>query len=369
MLNFSVNEATAYHLSKASTQKHCSQRTLHAHTALWLQLAISVLAAAAAVAAIQWVLPSDRQAHLSTVTLYTALFIPLSIMDLHFKAVLQGVGDIMAANVVRVCQPIGYMAALIFLQLANKLRIETIMVAMLAAIGISLVTGAFFVGMERQNFAPVAGRELIRTGLKFHQANLLLYAATESDKFIVLNLMNNIETGYYAVALAVSTIGSSFVVQSLGLMLTRDMAASSTVGSQRRVFMYNVRLTTILLLVINGAAATFAPWWLPLLYGSDFKSAVPVAMILYVMGTLKGLRQIIDTAMRAARITEVGMIGEGITLGGLIAMGYAGAMLGGLKGLALGLVTAQAAALGIMIAMASRRLHIRPADFLVDFAP
>ena len=56
---------------------------------------------------------------------------------------------------------------------------------------------------------------LLRTGGHIHRANLVLYTAAEVDELVVVWWMDDASTGLYAVALAVSLVGSALVVQSL----------------------------------------------------------------------------------------------------------------------------------------------------------
>ncbi len=58
--------------------------------------------------------------------------------------------------------------------------------------------------------------EVARTGWKFHRANVFLYAASELDKIIVLVVLTTTQAGLFAVAIAVSSIGTGIVLQTWG---------------------------------------------------------------------------------------------------------------------------------------------------------
>ncbi|MEO1544702.1 MAG: oligosaccharide flippase family protein [Pseudomonadota bacterium] len=357
IFRLSVNEALVYHTAKVSDEETAVRQRRFATAGFAIQSVIAVLTTLATVLIMQWVLPGDRQAHLSTVLWYAAVFTPLSVLDVHFKSVLQGRGDFKALNTVRLCQPVGYVVALLVLVFLNQLNVEAVMIAIVCALSFSLTVSWVFAGLNLETPNEGASTELLKSGWVFHKANLVLYAAAEADKLIVLSLMDDTRTGFYAVALAISLVGSGLVVQSLGLVLARQMAGSPTIDTQRAVFLRNFHTAFILLLGLNGLAALITPTLLPILFGSAFGPAVSTAIILLAMGVFLGLRQISDRAMRATHNTRIGITGEALAIAGILLFATTGASLGGLEGLAAGLVLAQLTALVVVIVMVSRTLH------------
>jgi O-antigen/teichoic acid export membrane protein len=352
VLSLSLNESTTYHVAHAP-----GAGRIYAATGLGLQLLV-VLAATPLALAIILVFGLGRaHAGIGLMVWYAAFFTPLSLLDLHFKAVLQGRGDFRALNLTRLVQPFGYAVALIALAAAGRFTIAAAMAAMLATLAFSSLVGAAF---ARPTWARWEGaRDILMTGFRFHLANVLFYAASEVDKLIVLALMDDTDVGYYAIGIGLSTLGSGIAVQSISLLMSRDMPAAAE-EARIDLLARNLAIGGLLLIGINLVGALSASWWLPAIYGAQFKPATPVVTLLLIMGTIKGLRQIIDRAMRAARIVKVGILGELTALTGLVVFGCAGAFAGGLEGLVCGLIAAQLIALLAIWHLTARALATSP---------
>lgn len=355
MLNLSLNEAVAYHVARHTGS---SNGPIATAASFQLVVATAVIATLVTILAVYTVVPQHYQGHLELIMIYAAVFVPISHLEQLFRAILQGRGAILSLNAVRLIQPGCYLALLLVLLALGLLDVPAAMAAAIVALAFSLVAGAVLA--RPALLASRAGLhcEIASTGWTFHKANLLVYAASELDKAIVLVLLTATEAGLFAVAIAVSAIGTGVVLQSLGLMLFRDMATADGDDARRKVFVANMRAAFAVLMLVNGAAAALTPWALPLLYGTSFAAAVPVTVLLLGMGALKGARQMIDRALRATHHTSTGMTGEAISLAGISALGPIGAMTGGIEGLAAAALLSQVTALVVVLGLAKRHLGI-----------
>ena len=201
--------------------------------------------------------------------------------------------------------------------------------------------------------------ETLWTGSRFHLANLVLYAGAEADKFLVLSFMDDQNVGIHAAALAVSSLGSGFVVQGFSGALYPTISGATTCGEQGNILARNVQASMLLLVLVNGTAAALSPLLVPMLFGVAFEPAVPITVILLLMNTIKGVRQVMDRAMRATGNTRQGILSEGVGLTALLAFASIGASFGGLSGIAWGMVLAQTAALAVMVTGTVSTLEIR----------
>lgn len=364
ILGLSVNESTAYHVARAATLEGARAAQRIEASALVVQLSICVVATLAVLALVPQVLPSMRHADLTLVMLYAAAFTPLTTLDMHFKSVLQGRGAFKRANALRLAQPIAYVAAILSLLFTRGLKVETVMVAMLVALGSSVLVGATASSPSLGGASIDGVRQSLTTGAKFHLANTLLYAAAEADKIIILLLMDDTHIGYYAIGIAISALGTGIVAQSLGLLITREMASATSAAERAGVVTRNLLGALFILSSANGIAAVTAPLWLPLIFGHTFFSAVPVTMILLIMGTMRGARVVLDRSMRAIHNTSVGVTGETVALVCLIIFGSLGGASGGLEGFAWGMAAAQVSAFAAMAFMTTRVLAIAPTQLL-----
>ncbi|MEO1205467.1 MAG: lipopolysaccharide biosynthesis protein [Pseudomonadota bacterium] len=356
MFSLSMPEAIAYHVAR-----HVGTPELPRVTGAGLQLVlvIAVIATIIVVAALMVVVPSKYQGYLSVIMLYAAAFVPLNQLEQSVRGLLQGRGAMLSLSAVRLLQPLSYLLILLACLQLGMLDVTTAMGAVICSLAICLVGGAVVARPAIQRLDAQRTKEITGTGWTFHKANILMYLASEIDKAIVLIFLTTVQAGLFAVALAVSAIGTGVVLQSLGLMLMHEMATAKGVDGHRKVFLATMRAAFAVLLLVNGAVAAVSPWAIPLLFGRDFASAVPVAILLLVMGVLKGGRQMVDKALRATRHTKTGMIGEATALTGILVLGPIGAILGGLEGVALGAVVAQAVALIVVLVLTKRRLVFR----------
>ena len=112
LLNLSINEATMYHVARARVSSGPRAAQNYGGAALLLQTLVAIAVTLLSLLLLPIFFWSNRSENLATVLSYAALFTPLCIGDLHFKATLQGRGEFHALNIVRLCQPVGYAIAL-----------------------------------------------------------------------------------------------------------------------------------------------------------------------------------------------------------------------------------------------------------------
>jgi O-antigen/teichoic acid export membrane protein len=362
-MGLGLNEATIYHLARTSLIEGGCATSRYADSGLVLQAAVALVATPLMLALIPFLLKDAYADWLGVTLLYTAGYGLLLPLDQHFKAVLQGDGRFSVLSAVRVGQPVIYASVLLGCVIAGRTSVEAVLTAMVVSFAMSAISGAFFAGVSVRGTTGEAMHDTLATGLRFHVGNMLLAAAGEADKLIVLALLDVTSLGYYAVAVALSPLGTASVVQSLGILLTRDMARSASSSDRAGVFASNLLASAIMLLAVNGLAATLAPWWMPALYGPSFSGAASVVAILLVMGAIKGLRQITDRAMRAMHNAWVGIVGEAVALLLTVILAYLGAQASGLQGLSWALVLAQSVAFAVMLALAMRAIGVSATEF------
>ena len=359
ILNLSLNEALTYHLAKHSGTLLEPQVSSAAFQLVVITIVVSM---AITVLSLWTIIAPLQNQYANLMIAYALVFIPISYLEQFFRAILQGRGALLTLNAVRVVQPISNFTLLIFLLIFGLLDVATAMAATVGSLFVSLILGAAVTRPAVSQFNAQKRRNIAATGWQFHRANLLFYVSSEVDKLIVLVLLTPSQVGLFAVAIAVSTIGTGVVLQSLGLMLMRDIVSAEDEAGRRRVFIVNMRATFAMLALFNGIAAALTPWAIPALYGAPFAVAVPAIILFLGAGALKGARQMIDRGLRASHHTRTGMIGEIVFLTGLMLFGWIGAATAGLEGFALGTLVAQAAAFVVVLPLASSTLGVRLLD-------
>jgi Na+-driven multidrug efflux pump len=86
-------------------------------------------------------------------------------------------------------------------------------------------------------------------------------------------------------------------------------------------------------------------------------------MVLFGMGTLRGIRQVIDRGMRAAHVTSTGVMGEAVALIASLVFATVGHSFAGLLGLAVGLAVAQGLACLAMLFTVAKHFELKALDF------
>lgn len=345
IFSLSLNEATAVLVAREKDRGRKLGASAPVSTGLVLQLIVDFGATLLTIALVPFFLREQSMPLLPLAIVFAALFPPVTLIDQHFRAVLQGAGAFAKLNVLRLAQPVAYAVGLSGLAITHQFRIESVLAVMVMATGLSAVLGAIQVGVSVRNFQSDLARETLLSGTRFHLANMVLYAATEIDKLLVIHLLDERDIGLYAVAVAVCTLGGGMVVQSLAMPLVKDINEVTTPGQRRQIMKRYVRQAALLVILVNGLAGLTAVFWLPLIFGNAFSGAVPIAIVLFVMGSIKAIRQILDRAMRAAHVVSVGIKSEGIALAVSIPAGYLGFRHGGVIGFVAGLAAAQAISL------------------------
>lgn len=354
----SLNEATAFQLSREVANRDHEMVASFESAGLLTQLFAAVAAVAAVVVLLPVLLPKPQHSHLRLDLAYAVPFALLTPIDLHFKAVLQGRNAFLGLNLLRLMQPGGYAVALVALAVMGRVAVPAVLFSIVAALVVSLVVGVACVRPRWRAPAAIAVKRTVQVGARYHASNVLLFIGTELDKMIGLFVLSQAQLGFYAVGVSLSLLGSGIVVQSVGLLIVRDMAGVATQG-RARVFGRYVQGSTLLLILINGGAAVSTAIWLPLVYGTQFAPAESMMSIMMLVGAMRGVRSVADRALRASGHVAWGMAAELVGIATLPLLAIWAARRAGLEGFALALLFSQGLALSAILLGACARLQMR----------
>jgi O-antigen/teichoic acid export membrane protein len=227
--------------------------------------------------------------------------------------------------------------------------------SMLAAIpGLSLLKG-----VRRLRFRVSLAREGIAFGLKSWLGGLAQLANARLDQLFMITLVSSRELGLYAVATTISG-ASSLVTGSLAPPLMTRIASG-----ERYLMPQAVRVTVILTVALDVVVALITPVLLSVLFGPQFRGAVPMALVLLAASIPLAGASVLSTALQGDGVPLLGSIGEGIaliiTVVGLIVLLRP---LGGL-GAAIVSLAAYSASFLFQLVAAGRRIGVRRSEFLV----
>lgn len=338
---FSLNEATSREVAHVSSgnlikgnQIAQSALAIHVVSALWVALIIAVV--------LPLVIKEDHQIHLHLILAYGVAFALLTVIDLFNHAVLQGRGQVSHANALRLVQPGVYASLLVIMLISGKPEVTLVLGAMLVSTLASVVTGFLFSGIRHPVWHWSQIKTIYSTAVRFHGVNVLLYLSTEMDKLVVIHWMNDVEIGYYVVALAYAMLGMGMAVSSFAVLTYADIGSITDKRLQATAVARYSRQAMLMIFLINMFASLMVVWAIPLLYGEAFSDAVPIAAILLFATACKGLRQVLDRALRACLNTRIAIKAElaSIMIFGLLLL-FSYRLVGELASIAIAIAVSQ----------------------------
>ncbi len=257
------------------------------------------------------------------------LFIPLNQLALNLLAIDQGVGNFRLLNFWTIIYPV-FFSGIIYVWFFAEDRLMGGILALLVGNGAVLICrlGAKWHTLGKTSqFVPL--RNLFREGVLYQLTTVFTLYHQYVDQILLLWILNPRQLGVYVVARSSSSIISS-LSSSLGLI---SLSEATQLDKENGFFTLpecsGMAGFTLFLLAIF-----FAPLFhvlIPIIYGSDFASAIPFAVILLVGIVAAGLSNIIEQALR----------GHGLPLAGIIARSAGGitlAIVGGVTATSLGVM-------------------------------
>ena len=184
-----------------------------------------------------------------------------------------------------------------------------------------------------------ARKRLLAFGRKGYVGYLSPADTFRIDQLVVGFLVSPRALGIYVVGAAFTNF-SRFVAINVGLSATPEIASVKTHSDRHRAVQRTLVLAGAVLALATAAVGLVVIVAIPILFGTAFRSAIPVAEILLVSGWLLSMKRIAVDAMRGAGDTRIGTRPEIVNLGLFLLFCWPlGLWLGG-PGVALALVFA-----------------------------
>ena len=358
---FSLNEATAHEVARAGMTGKRSRDvaraalTLHIFSALWVCVFVAIV--------LPLVINAEHVKYIDLIFSYGIGFVILTVIDLFNHAALQGSGQTFRANLLRLIQPSTYAVLLLILLLLREMEVPLVLGAMLFSSALSVVVGFALSRVVRPACGVVRAGSILKTAVRFHGVNILLYVSTEIDKLVVIRWMGNAEIGYYMVALAYAMLGMGMVVSSFAVLTYADIASLQDRKDQAAQIARYSRYAMFLAASTNLLAGMLAVWLLPLIYGEAFIAAVPIATILLVATACKALRQVLDRALRACLNTRLAIGAEIVSMTSFIVLlALVLNVTSGLPAVATAIAASQVLALAFLMVKIKRSFNLALAD-------
>lgn len=196
----------------------------------------------------------------------------------------------------------------------------------------------------RVSFSPDAARALLRYASGILGVEMLTALRTHADKIVVGSALGPAALGLYAFA---SNIGNGITTglsQSLGAVILPLLRHGREQGNLRAPYLRSLMLMLGMTLPLALAQAILAPWYVPLLFGEKWTSAVPLLVILSIAALSRPMLVTTSQMLRASHLAGVdfklGLIVTALffagLIGGLAHSGILGATIGSTAGLFAG---------------------------------
>jgi len=308
-------------------------------TSILLAVLTGTLASVACYLALPHLLPQASR-HLLGLSRLFVSFIILNHLGSNLQAVDQGAGNFKRFNLTRMLLYPVYVAFLVAMWVYDVRQVAWaaagLLVANAVVIAVRLILALKDMPLRGPLYSPRRTlRESVRFGLVGAAQPLYLHA----DKAILLWLLGAENLGLYVVALSASAaIGS--ITNSAG-MVSFTMAAQAGPGDGFERIARTFRVSALLWVVFGGILAVAMPLLLPLVYGSEFVSAVNPARLLIVGSAFGGLANLLDQALRGQGRAFVGFEGRIVGLAAMVAAGTALSRWFGLPGMCVAYAVGQ----------------------------
>lgn len=214
-------------------------------------------------------------------------------------------------------------------------------------------------GVRRPVFRLSLAREGIKFGLKSWLGGLAQTANLRLDQLLMIAVVPPRQLGLYAVATTISG-ASGLVTGGLSPPLMTRIASG-----ERHLMPQAVRVTVMLTVALNLAIALITPVLLSVLFGPQFRGAIPMAMLLLAASVPLAGASVLSTALQGDGAPLVPTLGEGIAL--IVTVVGLLLLLAPLEAIGAAIVSlaAYSASFIFQVVMAGRRLGVRRSEFLV----
>ena len=291
------------------------------------------------------------------------LLTPLALLNsllLSSLAALERWRGVLAVSVIPFATPF---VAIVGLYLTGHLTVATAAAATIAGSALQIVPALPLLReLGRPKFSPRLARAGAAFGLKSWFGGLALTANGRLDQVMMITAVPARQLGLYAVAV---TISGAYGLVTGGIsppLMTRIAAGG------REVIMQAVRITIVVTLALNTVIGLMTPVILSVLFGPEFRDAVPMAIVLLGASVPLAAASVLSSALQADGAPLIPTVAEIIAL--VVTVIGLLTLLGPLQGMGAAVVslTAYSVSFAFQLVMAARRLGAPIRAFLVPSA-
>lgn len=213
---------------------------------------------------------------------------------------LQGRGDFTVWNALRIMLAMGWLAVLVMAWLLERAEPQFVAASYLVTLALLFfplmyvvarrVPGPFLPDVQRW-------RPMLRYGLPSMASSVPQMMNFRLDQMLMAAFLPAQALGLYVVAVAWSGAVNP-LLNALGAVVFPNVASEDGHERQAHAFAQGSRLGVLASIVMAFVLIILTPWMVPLLFGKNFASAIPAALVLVVAGAIAGLNLVMEEGLR-----------------------------------------------------------------------
>ncbi len=356
----SLGDAVVYRLRNSTTDEAREHRLAVAQFAVMVAVVLSLVAIVAGFFALPVITDLGSQ-DIARARLYLVAIVLSQVLSIVINGYERSRRNFVYMTIERLLLPVTYAGLLAGLFFSGYRSIDAIIWC--HVIGITLALAYRLKVAARWLFvraAPLFDRKLLRNAAAIHGHTVLVVAAGQVDRMLVVMLLGAREIGYYVVALAIAMIVPG-LIQSILQVIAMPAITGIAVGERDAGVARMLRLTFLTL--CGGAVAVIAiiPFAVPLLFGRQFEPMIGLACAMVVAVSPRALRQMFVQVYLGIGRARFAMICDAVYLACFVVT-FAGAAAAGLPWAVVWAVAA-----GNLAALAVCVAFLRPAGLAISF--
>jgi O-antigen/teichoic acid export membrane protein len=309
--------------------------------------------------ALMVVLFSSNPSHVVFLAALVSLaLVPSMFAQRYGLGILQGQQRFTWFNILRLAAPTIYSAGILALFLAGRHSLLAVTAGFVAG---NILAGAWALTVALKglpaalNHRRPSVRPMLRFGVKGMLGASNPIETFNLDQAVVGLALSPAALGVYVVGVAFTNL-PGFVAKSIGLVAYPQVASQTTASDTRRTvwryFWFNLALGLAMIVPLEFLSG----WLVPLVFGHQFRGAIPITRILLVSAFFLAGRRVLSDGLRGAGFPGLGSVAEISTWFVLVPLLPLFVTLGGAQGVAFALVIASSFALLLLMVLGHRRL-------------
>ncbi len=281
--------------------------------------------------------------------------------------VLRGLGRLGIWNAIRVQFSLLWLAVFAVGYLTGKLSPLFAVKGYLAAMAFhSAVWMAVMFLSIRGPYRPelAISPSLLRYGLPSMLSSVPRELNTRANQLVMAAFLAPQTLGLYVVAVAWGGL-PGLVTSSFAQLAFPRLAALQDPEQQRAYLQLTLRMSVLIGMVLGLGAIVMAPLLIPLVYGQDFVTAVPAALILVGAGFLSSLNNVIQESFRGMGMPKWPMVAEVVGLVSTVCLLPALLPRFGLIGAAIASLVSYTLVLLVFLSVLAWKVKVSPVSAMI----